>query len=73
MVRAEVLVGVTEVGERLQVGAGDPPPLTPQVRLTDELYPFSAVKVTVEVPLLPGATAVGVVAVIVKSATVAEL
>jgi hypothetical protein len=29
-------VGVTEVGEKLQVGAGDPVPLTLQVRLTGE-------------------------------------
>ena len=77
MVRAEDaagLAGVTVPGLKLlalQAGAGDPDPLTLQFRLTDALYPFSEVKVTVEAPLLPGDTAAGAVAAIVKSATVA--
>jgi hypothetical protein len=76
MVRVEVAppaVGVTEPGEKLLALHDTPVPVTLQPRLTGELYPFSAVKVTVEVPLLPGATAAGVVAAIVKSAAVAGL
>jgi hypothetical protein len=77
MVRVEVaagLAGVTVPGLKLlalQAGAGDPDPLTLQLRLTDELYPFSEVKLTVEVPLLPGDTAAGAVAAIAKSGAVA--
>jgi hypothetical protein len=67
-------LGVTGVVEKLlalQAGSGEPVPVTAQARLTGALYAFRAVSVTVEVPLLPGATAAGVVADILKSGTVA--
>ena len=66
VVVAPPAVGVTGLaGEKLAVlhaGNGEPVPLTLQVRLTGELYPLTAVKVTVEMPEVPGATADGVVA-----------
>jgi hypothetical protein len=79
MVRVDIAppaVGVTGLVEKLlalHAGSGDPVPLTLQAKLTEELYPLSSVKVTVDVPLVPGATAVGVVAEMVKSGVVAEL
>jgi hypothetical protein len=54
----------------LHVGNGEPLPVTAHVRLTGDAYPLTAVKVTVEVVELPGLTAVGVVAEIVKSGAV---
>jgi len=79
MVKVDVappLVGVSGFVEKaleaLQEGAGDPPPVTAQDKVTCWLYAFSAVSVTVDVAELPGLTAVGVVAAIVKSGAVAD-
>jgi hypothetical protein len=71
IVRVEVApglaAGVTDIGDRLQAGAGVPPPLTLHVRLTVDAYPFSAVTVTVDVAELPGETAAGVEAPTTKA------
>lgn len=74
MVTVEVLplaVGVTGfVPVTVQSGVRVPvPPVTAQLRCTDELYPAIDVKVTVDMPLAPGATAGGVVAVMLKFGT----
>ncbi len=55
----------------LQAGAGEPLPVTEQVSVTGRLYAFNEVNVTVETPDDPGLTAVGVLAVSVKSGAVA--
>ena len=79
MVKVDVapgLAGVTGFVEKalaaLHDGAGDPPPLTLHARVTCWENPFNAVRVTVDVPEVPGFTAVGVVAAIAKSAAVAD-
>ena len=74
MVTVEVLplaVGVTGfVPVTVQSGVRVPvPPVTAQLRFTGKLYPAIDVRVTVEVPLAPGATAGGVVAVMLKFGT----
>jgi len=61
---------LTEKLAALHAGSGDPGPVTLHVRLTGRLYPLSAVRVTVEVPEVPGFTAAGVVAEIKKPSTV---
>lgn len=53
-----------------QVGNGVPVPATEQLSVTGRLYPLTDVRVIVEVPWLPGATALGVVAVSEKVALV---
>jgi hypothetical protein len=76
MVRVEVAplpLGVSGLVEKLVVphaGSGAPVPVTLHAKLTPKLYPLSAVNVTVDVPLVPGATAAGVVAEILKSGVV---
>jgi hypothetical protein len=74
---APLLVGVTGFVENallaLHEGAGDPVPLTLHDMVTGRLYVFNEVSVTVDVPELPGLTAVGVVAATVKSGMVAGL
>jgi hypothetical protein len=73
VVVAPPLVGVTGLVEKLvalHCGAGVPVPVTAQVRLTDELYPLSELKVTVDIPELPAFRAAGVVAEIVNAACV---
>jgi hypothetical protein len=79
MVTVEVAVpllvsvtGVVEKLEALHAGKGEPVPLALQVKLTGRSYPNREVSVTVEVPDVPGLTAAGVVAEMLKSATVAE-
>lgn len=72
VVWAPAPVGVTGFIEKLvalQTGSGEPVPVTLHVRLTGRLYPLSAVRVTVEVPEVPGFTAAGVVAEIKKPLT----
>ncbi len=61
--------GVTGLGA-LHVGSGELPPLTLQVSVTAELYPFSEIKSTVELAGPPGLTGAGVVAEMAKLAVV---
>ena len=71
VVAAPVVVGVTGLAGlklvALHAGSGVPVPVTVQLSATGELYALYALRDTVEVPDDPGATAAGVVAVMLKT------